>query len=362
MTAWLKKILYFSAFIIPALTILSFYIGGIALFSTLVFVYVLIPLLDLMIGKDQSNISKSKISQVANDFYYRFITYCWTFFQIWFIIWAAFVFTTYSLTLVEQIVFIIAVSLSTGGIGITIAHELGHKKSKMERFYSKVLLMTVCYMHFYIEHNKGHHVRVSTPEDPATSRENESFYAFWWRSVTKGYFSAWKIENRRLKSKGLPLWSFRNNMIWFTSLPFLFAGLLTSAISLYVGYFVWEPIIFFFAQSFFAFSLLEAVNYVEHYGLLRKKIDTDKYERVGPHHSWNASQMASNFFLFQLQRHSDHHFNAIKRYQVLDHYDNAPQLPAGYPTMILLAHLPTFWFKVMNPKLSEWNKRNVSVQ
>ena len=178
---WLRKIGYFSAFIIPAFTIIGFYMGGIANLSTLLFVYFLIPLIDLVTGRDLNNIAKSSVNKVSNDFYYRFITYCWTFFQLGFIIWGAFVFTTHSLNLFEQITFIIAVSLSTGGIGITVAHELGHKKSNIERFYSKVLLMTVSYMHFYIEHNKGHHVNVSTPEDPATSRENESFYAFWWR-------------------------------------------------------------------------------------------------------------------------------------------------------------------------------------
>ncbi|GAA5037285.1 alkane monooxygenase [Marivirga lumbricoides] len=354
----LRKIGYFSAFIIPVLTIISFYLGGIANLSTLLFVYLLIPAIDSITGRDLSNVPKASVSEVANDFYYRFITYCWTFFQLTFIAWAAFVFTIHTLSLFEQITFIIAVSLSTGGIGITVAHELGHKKSLLERFYSKVLLMTVSYMHFYIEHNKGHHVRVSTPDDPATSRQNESFYAFWWRSVTRGYKSAWEIENKRLERKGISSFSIHNNMIWFTLLPFIFAGLLSAGFSLYLGYFVWQPIVFFFAQSFFAFSLLEAVNYVEHYGLMRKKIDENRYERVAPHHSWNASQIVSNFFLFQLQRHSDHHFNAIKRYQVLDHYDNAPQLPAGYPTMVLMAHIPQLWFKVMNPRLKKWNELN----
>ncbi|WP_296620919.1 alkane 1-monooxygenase [Marivirga sp.] len=352
---WLKKIGYFSAFIIPSLTILGFYLGGIANLSTLIFVYALIPAIDATVGRDRSNVPKDATKSVANDFYYRFITYCWTFFQLAFIIWAVWAASTQSLSIFEWITFTIAVSLSTGGIGITVAHELGHKKSKLERFYCKVLLMTVSYMHFYIEHNKGHHVRVSTPEDPATSRENESFYAFWWRSVTKGYLSAWEIENKSLERKGKSKFSIHNQMIWFTILPFIFAAALTFGISLIIGQFTWIPFAFFFAQSFLAFSLLEAVNYVEHYGLRRKKIDENRYERVEPHHSWNANHMVSNFFLFQLQRHSDHHFNAIKRYQVLDDYEKAPQLPAGYPTMILLAHIPPLWFKVMNPKLQQWN-------
>jgi alkane 1-monooxygenase len=247
------------------------------------------------------------------------------------------------------------VALSTGGIGITVAHELGHKKSTWERFLSKVLLMSVSYMHFYIEHNKGHHVRVSTPEDPATARFNEPFYAFWWRSVSQGFLSAWHLENNRLRRKGLKAFSLQNNMIWFSVLPLLFAVCLWAGFSYLTGANAWPVLVFFFGQSFFAFSLLEAVNYVEHYGLMRKKIDEKRYERVAPHHSWNASQMVSNFFLFQLQRHSDHHFNAIKRYQVLDHYDHAPQLPAGYPSMVILAHIPPLWFKLMNKRLEKWN-------
>jgi alkane 1-monooxygenase len=352
---WLRKIAFFTAFIIPTLTILGFYLGGIAIILPIVFVYVAIPLIDLISGKDKQNVIKKAVNQVANDFYYRFVTYCWTYFQVVFVIWGAWVTSVHQLTIFEWIFFILAVSLSTGGIGITVAHELGHKKSKIEQFYSKVLLMTVSYMHFFIEHNKGHHVRVSTFEDPATSRENELFYAFWWRSTTKGFLSAFEIENKRLERKGLAKWSFQNSMIWFTIMPFLFVALITASISLYLGYFVWQPIVFFVGQSIMAFSLLEAVNYIEHYGLVRKRTNDGNYERVAPHHSWNASQMASNFFLFQLQRHSDHHFNAIKRYQVLDHYDDAPQLPAGYPAMVVLAHFPNLWFKIMNPRLKKWN-------
>ncbi|WKK83868.1 alkane 1-monooxygenase [Marivirga arenosa] len=352
---WLRKIGFFSAFIIPSFTIAGFYIGGIANLATLIFVYAFLPVLDAAIGKDYKNIPKNAVSKVASDFYYRFITYCWTYFQLAFLIWAMWSVTTHTLSIFEMITFTIAVSLSTGGIGITVAHELGHKKSKLERFYSKVLLMTVSYMHFYIEHNKGHHVRVSTPEDPATSRENENFYAFWWRSISQGYLSAWKIENKRLDRKNISRFSIHNQMIWFTILPFIFAAFITTLISAFIGYFTIIPFVFFFAQSILAFSLLEAVNYVEHYGLRRKKIDEDRYERVAPHHSWNANHLMSNFFLFQLQRHSDHHYNAIKRYQVLDNYENAPQLPAGYPSMILLAHFPPLWFKIMNPRLQKWN-------
>lgn len=351
---WVRKIGYFSAFIIPGLTIVSTYYGGIFFLFPLLFVFLFIPLTDILVGRDTFNVSKATISQVANDFYYRFITYCWTYFQIAFIIWGAWIVATKPLTIAEWILFLLAVALSTGGIGITVAHELGHKKSALERFYSKALLMSVCYMHFYIEHNKGHHVHVATPEDPATARYKESFYQFWWRSVTKGYLSAWRIENKRLERKSYRKISIYNQMIWFTITPLLFCLILTTIISTLTGNFTWQVPLFFFAQSFLAFSLLEAVNYIEHYGLQRNKIDEKRYERVAPHHSWNASEMISNFFLFQLQRHSDHHFNAIKRYQVLNHYEQAPQLPAGYSTMVMISLIPPLWFKLMNPRLERF--------
>jgi alkane 1-monooxygenase len=249
------------------------------------------------------------------------------------------------------------VGLVTGGIGITVAHELGHKKSKLEQFYSKVLLMTVSYMHFYIEHNRGHHVQVATPDDPATARFNENFYSFWFRSVFHGYAHAWQLEKESLQRKGHSVWHWRNEMIWFTLAPVLFGGLVTLIISQLSGRIVWEVPILFITQSVIGFTLLELVNYIEHYGIVRKQDNSGKYERVNPLHSWNASHLISNFFLFQLQRHSDHHANAIKRYQVLNHYDESPQLPYGYPTMILMALVPPLWYARMNPLLNIWKEK-----
>ena len=347
------------AFIIPATVMAGYYLGGWWNMLPLVFVFILIPLFDYWTGTSSYNLPKDQVSMVSNAFFYRFVTYLWTYFQLGFLFWAFYVVTFGNLNSPhEWIGFTLGTGLVTGGIGITVAHELGHKKSELERFYSKVLLMTVTYMHFYIEHNKGHHVTVATPEDPATSRKNETFYAFWVRSVFGGYRHAWKIENRRLERKGAKTLSIHNQMIWFTLLPFMFISLVTLVFSIWAGYFVWPLVAFFFAQSFIAFTLLEQVNYIEHYGITRKEIAPGKYERVTPLHSWNASHIISNFFLFQLQRHSDHHANAIKRYQVLYHYDESPQLPAGYSTMIILALVPGLWFRLMNPRLEQWQRES----
>jgi alkane 1-monooxygenase len=353
-----KKLSFFTAFILPALIMVGYYLGGWWNYLTLGFVFVFIPFIDYQIGLDTKNVNEAEAKIIGEEFYYRFITYLWTFIQLGFIIWSAYAITTGTIsTTSEWIGFTLSVSLLTGGIGITVAHELGHKKSKLERFYGKLILMTVCYMHFYIEHNRGHHVHVATPEDPATARKNENFYSFWFRSVFHGYAHAWRLENESLLRKGKSGLSFENEMIWFAIWPIAFCALLTYALSINHSTTLWQVPVFFFAQSILAFTLLELVNYVEHYGIVRKQLHGGKYERVNPLHSWNASHLISNFFLFQLQRHSDHHANAIKRYQVLDHYDKSPQLPFGYPTMILIALIPLLWFTMMNPLLDEWENK-----
>lgn len=355
-----RKIGFFTAFILPAWVIAGYYLGGLWNYLALIHAFILLPMIDQAVGVDKTNVPKEKVKSVANDYFYRFVTFIWTYFQVGFVLWGCYVIAFGTLSnFVELAGFTLGFAVVTGGIGITVAHELGHKKEAIERFYSKVLLMTVSYMHFYIEHNRGHHVQVATPADPATSRKNESFYAFWVRSVFLGYAHSWNLENERLRRKGKSPFSLLNNMIWFTLLPFLFGGAVMAVLSYMAGALQWSVLYFFLAQSFFAFTLLELVNYVEHYGIQRKEVSPGKYERVTPIHSWNASHMISNFFLFQLQRHSDHHANAIKRYQVLDHYDESPQLPAGYSTMILIALVPPLWFAMMNKRLEQWHGEQV---
>ncbi|MEM8567264.1 MAG: alkane 1-monooxygenase [Bacteroidota bacterium] len=351
-----KKLGFFSAFIFPTLVIAGYYLGDWWNYMAVIHAFIILPLVDQLFGIDTSNIPKEKASIISNELYYRFITYIWTVFQVGFVFWGCYIVAIGTLsTWTEWIGFTLSFAIVTGGIGITVAHELGHKKAAIERFYSKLLLMTVSYMHFYIEHNRGHHVLIGTPADPATSRKNENFYAFWVRSVVQGYIHAWHLENDRLSRKGKSVFGLDNAMIWFTLLPILFAAIATAGLSVIAGTIVWEVTIFFFTQSILAFTLLELVNYVEHYGIQRKEVSPGRYERVTPIHSWNSSHVVSNFFLFQLQRHSDHHANAIKRYQVLNHYDESPQLPAGYSTMILIAIIPPLWFATMNSRLEKWH-------
>ncbi len=354
-----RKLGFFSALIIPALVITGFYLGGYWNLMAVGFSFVIIPLVDQLVGLDAFNVTEREAKIRSEVFYYRFVTYVWTFVQVLFIFWGGYAVISNQLHgFLEWSVFMLSFALVTGGIGITVAHELGHKKSSLEKLYGKVLLMTVCYMHFYIEHNRGHHIAVATPDDPATARKNENFYQFWIRSVFGGYKHAWTLEKESLRRKDKAVLSVSNEMIWFAVLPLLLCFLLTLAASFIADRIAWEVSVFFFAQSFLAFTLLELVNYVEHYGIQRKEIAPGRYERVNPVHSWNASHLVSNFFLFQLQRHSDHHAFAYKRYQVLNHYDESPQLPFGYPTMIMIALIPPVWFTIMNKRLERWQGAN----
>ncbi|MCE2733340.1 MAG: alkane 1-monooxygenase [Chryseotalea sp.] len=359
--ALLKRLGFFTAFILPALVVAGVYLNGYWQMSTIVFVFIFIPFADYLIGLDTSNVKKEVIALETERYFYRLVTYVWMYLQLAFLFWCVWVITQEEIHgAFEWFCFILSTGLVTGGIGITVAHELGHKKPKIERFYSQVLLMTVCYMHFYIEHNRGHHVYVATPEDPATAQKNETFYRFWFKSVFVGYKHAWHLENVRLIQKNKSFFSIDNKMIHYQVLPALFCLALLVFGYLLSGEILLSIPLFFFSQSIVAFTLLELVNYLEHYGIQRKKLPSGRYEQVNPLHSWNASHLISNFFLFQLQRHSDHHAYAHKRYQVLEHYDESPQLPYGYPTMILIALVPPLWFNLMNKKLDEWQMQSIT--
>ncbi|MHA7131984.1 alkane 1-monooxygenase [Algoriphagus namhaensis] len=357
MMSGLKKIGFFSALILPFLLITGFYLGGLGLWAVHIFVFVMVPGMDFILKTDKSNVPKNEISQRAKAYFYKFVTFAWVYVQLSVLVWACYIVATRELSWLQWLAFSSGTALVTGGIGITVAHELGHKAGKLEQFYAKVLLMMVCYMHFIVEHNRGHHVRVATPEDPATSRFGESFYAFWLRSVRDGYKSAWQLETQRLERAGIRFWSLGNQMLQSVWIPLFFVGTLTLGLSLLQGELVWEVPVFFFIQSILGFSLLEVVNYLEHYGMQRRKLESGFYERVTPLHSWNASHIVSNFLLFQLQRHSDHHAAAHKPYQILDHVEESPQLPAGYSAMILVALVPPLWFKIMDPRLKAWRAK-----
>ncbi len=252
----------------------------------------------------------------------------------------------------ELIAATISVGLMTGGVGITYAHELMHRTNRFERALSEILMTSTLYGHFCIEHIQGHHVRVATPQDPATARYGESFYAFFPRAVIGSLLSAWRIQRSRLARRGLPVWHIANPF-WRYSLAYtVYLGL---SYALAGGF----GVELFVLQAVTAILLLENINYVEHYGLLRRVLASGHYEPVQPHHSWNSAHRLTNYFLINLQRHSDHHKNPMRRFPVLQHHDEseAPQLPLGYPAMLLIALVPPLWFRIMDPKVHAWQQQ-----
>ena len=226
--------------------------------------------------------------------------------------------------------------------GINVGHELGHRKSIIARTCSKLLYLPCQYMHFYIEHNFGHHINVATPEDPATARYKQNLYSFWITSVIRTYISAWKIQLKLLKVSKRNFFSIKNDMIFYTLFQISFLAFVYYIFGLYLT-------LLSILMSVISFLFLETINYVEHYGLLRKKEPSGRYERVKPHHSWNSNHTIGRIVLYELTRHSDHHFKSSKKYQVLESLDDCPHLPYGYPTSILLSFIPPLWFSIMNP-------------
>ena len=312
-------------------------------FAGPVFILLIIPLLDWVFGTDRSNPPDWAVEQLAEDRFYRWCTFLFLPLQYAGLVFACWVVTTRGLSLVDQFGYALTVG-TVAGVAINTAHELGHKSVKTERRLAKLALAQSGYGHFYVEHNRGHHNRVATPEDPASSRLGETFWEFLPRTVVGSARSAWELESRRLKAQGKKVWSTDNDVLtaWAMTVV-LFAGL-TAAFGVKI-------LPFLVVQAVFGFSLLEVVNYLEHYGLMRQKDANGRYERCQPEHSWNSNHVASNVILYQLERHSDHHAHPTRRYQALRHFNDAPQLPSGYGLMLGLAYLPPVWRRVMDHRV-----------
>ncbi|AKN17952.1 alkane 1-monooxygenase [Mycobacterium haemophilum] len=319
-------------------------------------VYILLPALDLKFGPDGQNPPDEVMERLERDKYYRYCTYAYLPFQYASVIVGAYLFTASDLSwlgypggLSWPAKVGLALSIGVlGAVGMNAAHEMGHKKEALERWLSKLTLAQSCYGHFYIEHNRGHHVRVATPEDPASSRFGETFWEFLPRSVVGGLRSAVRLEAQRARRRGRSPW----NPQTYPGNDVLNAWLMSVVL--------WGALIAVFGpaliplvviQALYAWTTFETVNYLEHYGLLRQKIATGRYERCAPEHSWNSDHLVTNLFLYHLQRHSDHHANPTRRYQTLRSLDGSPNLPSGYASMITLAYFPPLWRKVMDRRV-----------
>ena len=337
---------YLLVFLIPLTVILGFWFGGWYTFITPIVVFGIVPIIDALIGQDESNLSIEKEKELENKRTFRIITQIAAPFNTILVILGAYWISTIQLSAIELIVFTISMGISSGVFGINISHELGHRiQNRFEPFLSRLILISTLYMHWILEHVVGHHRNVATFEDPATARLNESVYRFLPRSIFGAIGSIWTFEKNRLQRMNKSFISIENRIIAY----FLLEAVFTFGIFYFFGILA---ILYFLIQSFIAILLLETINYIEHYGLLRNKIG-DKAEPVQPIHSWNSNYWLTNHFLFNLQRHSDHHYQAHRCYQILRYHENSLQLPAGYATMVLLALIPPLWKKIINPRIPE---------
>ena len=305
--------------------------------------YLLAPMLDWIIGEDSNNPPEEVVMQLDQDRYYRQLTFAIIPLHFISLIGATWYATTQSLSW-WAFALLAAFAGLVAGLAINTAHELGHKNSKLEKLLAKIALAVPAYGHFSIEHNRGHHKYVATYKDPASARMGESIYKFAAREIPGAFAGAWAIEKERLATRGLSLWSPKNQILQSYALT---AGL--SVVLLIV--FGWLVLPFLLLHNVSAYWQLTSANYIEHYGLLRKTGDDGKLERCQPHHSWNSNHVFSNLVLFHLERHSDHHTHPLRRYQSLRHFENLPRLPNGYFGMYMLAYVPWLWFKVMDQRL-----------
>ncbi len=340
---------YTLVFVIPIVVALSLAAQSAWSFGALLFVFGLLPAIEMLTTPDAANLSAAEEAVAKADRTYDLVLYSLVPIQwalLGFFLWQV---TRAELGLVAMIGLTTAMGVACGVLGINAAHELGHRARRAEQRMSKLLLLSTLYMHFFIEHNRGHHRNVSTDDDPASSRYGEALYPFFLRTIVGSWRSAWALEATRLRREGLSPWSMQNEMIQYQ----LLQGALVLAIGAGLGL---TALVAFLGAAFIGILLLETVNYIEHYGLRRSRT-TDGYERTMPWHSWNSNYPLGRLVLLELTRHSDHHYLASRKYQVLRHFDDSPQLPAGYPAMMLLACLPPLWFRVMHHEIAQLDSR-----
>ncbi len=340
----MKDLKYLAALTLPLSAFIGISLGGIWSYFTPVYGFVLIPILEIILPLDNRNFDprtkeKRAIKKVFDWMLYANlpIVYGLLFYFLW-----SFSQMTYAPYEIAGLILSLGIVLGTNGINV--GHELGHRLKSKDRFLGKLLLLPSLYMHFYIEHNFGHHLHAATKEDPATARYNQSVYSFWITSVSRQLVKAWKIQLQLLGSEKRSFFSIKNDMFWYIILQLSYLILVFILFGL--------PTLWFaLGAALVGFLLLETVNYIEHYGLLRHKKPSGRYERVKEIHSWNSNHVLGRIMLYELTRHSDHHYISSKKYQVLDCHEDSPQMPFGYPTSMVLSLLPPLWFKIMNKRI-----------
>ena len=347
MQKFIKLFKYVTPFVLYGLGYLSFTKTGWYAWTPLLYVFFIVPIVELFIAPDPVNLDAAEEQLAKANKWYDVLLWFTVPFQ-YFLLYTFLTHIGSNQSIADTVGSIIGMGLLCGTFGINVAHELGHRTNKFEQFLAKSLLLTSLYMHFFIEHNKGHHKHVATPHDPCTAKFKQTVYAFWVQTFIGTYLSAWHIaiEDAKKKQRFLP--AVMNEMMLFQIIQI---GLVVF-IFLNFGFIITG---YFILAAFIGAILLETVNYIEHYGLQREKGTTATFERVQPHHSWNSNHIIGRLMLFELSRHSDHHYMASRKYQVLRNMDEAPQMPTGYPGMIILSLFPPIWFKVMHQQMRKYS-------
>ena len=343
----MRIIKYLIPFLLFAGALISYQSTGLYCWLSVLFSFFFIPILELVLPANVQNLSEDDELLAKKNVAYDMVLYVAFGLQIY----CFYQFLNHvadpEISGIDRAGRIATAGLLAGIFGINLAHELGHRVKSFEQGMAKILLSTSLYMHFFIEHNRGHHTHVSTPDDPSTAKYKQTVYAFFFQTIPGTYRSAWRIMQNELQKKGRGFWSFSNEMLLYT---FFQIGLLVCI------YLVWglDTCIYFALTAFIGILLLESVNYIEHYGLMRTKKDDGRYGRVMPEHSWNSNHSMGRILLFELSRHSDHHYLASRKYQILRHHDGAPQMPTGYPGMLILALIPPLYFSIMDRQMRKF--------
>ena len=347
----MNKYNYLLVFTLPLVVLVSFHLPSAWSFLPVFIYFFLVPILELLIPPIPENETKSDKKAIASASFFQIVLQLTVPVQVCLLIYFLIHVTSEEFTTLELTGHIVSMGLACGVLGLNVGHELGHRPSRWEQLLGEIMLFTSMNSHFLPYHNAGHHQNVATPIDAATARKNEILFLFWIRSHFTSYAQAWEYENKRLRAIGSSILSHQNRMVVYTLVNI---GLIACIAFLFgtLG------LLAFLGAAVVGILLLETVNYIEHYGLLRKQLKSGRYERVRHTHSWNSDHVLGRSILFNLSRHSDHHYNGSKPYQLLDSLERSPQMPTGYPGMMLLALAQPIWFTVMNKKLNELNASN----
>ncbi|MBN08955.1 MAG: alkane 1-monooxygenase [Flavobacteriaceae bacterium] len=343
----MRDLKYLLAYTIPISTCYSIYYDGIWSYSAVIYAYLIIPIFELIFSENDHKYSAEEKSSRLKNKLFDFMLYFNIPMVFGILAWGFSDLTSNLYSFSDQLGKIISLGILLSTNGINVAHELGHRINIYEKILAKFLLIPTLYMHFFIEHNFGHHKNVATPEDPASAKLNQSLYGFWITSVIGQYISAWKIQTKLRKQNNFSFFSIKHDMIWYLLFQVIYIGLIFILFGV-------KGVFYASITALISVLMLETINYIEHYGLSRNK-KGNRYERILPIHSWNSNHIIGRLVLYELTRHSDHHHITSKKYQILENKKESPQLPFGYPTSMIIAMIPPLWFWLINPRLKLLN-------